>query len=89
MILTGHLFINSKKLDIDYREYLGPDWKPSGNAGAIIISNHISWLDDLTIIMKYFPRFVARGDVKDLFAIGSMAQAMDCIYVNRQSKDSR
>lgn len=75
--------MKTTKLDIDYKEYLGPDWKPSKNGGAIIISNHISWLDDLTAIMKYFPRFVARGDVKNFFAIGSMAQAMDCIYVNR------
>ena len=83
MILSGHLFVNSNKLDIDYKEYLGPDWKPSVKGGAIIISNHISWLDFMTVVMKYFPRFVARADFKDLFAIGSMAKAVNCIYVDR------
>jgi 1-acyl-sn-glycerol-3-phosphate acyltransferase len=89
MILTGHLFNKNLNLFIDYSHYLGPDWSPSLKEGAIVISNHISWLDDLTSIMNYFPRFVARGDVKTMFAIGSMADSIDCIYVNRQSKNSR
>ena len=83
MFFTGHPFLNNTKLDVDYRPYLGPDWVPSDQEGAIVISNHISWLDDLTAIRNYFPRFVARADVKRMFAIGSMAQAVDCIYVNR------
>ena len=88
-MFTGHLFRKDKNLDVDYKAYLGPDWAPSGKEGAIVISNHISWLDDVTACMIYFPRFVARGDVKNMVAINKMTDALDCIYVNRQSKDSR
>lgn len=83
IFFTGHLFLNKTEVNVDYRPYLGPDWVPTKKQGTIIISNHISWLDDLTALLIYFPRFVARGDVTRAFAIGNMANALDCIYVDR------
>jgi len=43
---VGIFKINEQKVDIDYKKYLGPDWKPDpkGFAGTII-SNHQSWVD--------------------------------------------
>jgi 1-acyl-sn-glycerol-3-phosphate acyltransferase len=62
---------------------------PSGKDGAIVISNHISYLDQLTSVMYYFPGFVARAAVENMVVVGSMANVLDCIYVARENKDSR
>jgi 1-acyl-sn-glycerol-3-phosphate acyltransferase len=39
--------------------------------------------------MYYFPRFVSRSAVRDMVVIGSFANAIDCIYLTRDNKDSR
>ena len=43
----------------------------------------------MIILLNYFPRFVARADVKRVFAIGKMADAVNCIYVDRTNPNSR
>jgi hypothetical protein len=38
---AGIFYINEEKVDLDYKKYLGPDWKANKNAKAgTIISNH-------------------------------------------------
>jgi 1-acyl-sn-glycerol-3-phosphate acyltransferase len=89
LYLSGHVFHENENLKVDYRPYLGPDWVASGKEGAIVIGNHQSDFDTAAVVINYFPRFIAKSMVKDLVAVGSMADAMDCIYIFRDSKDSR
>lgn len=44
IISIGIYSINWEKPDIDYKKWLGPDWKPSYENAGTIISNHGSWM---------------------------------------------
>ena len=74
---------------MSYSKYLGPDWKADWDEAPIVIGNHISCLDDALAVDKYFPSFVARANVKKMFAIGNLADALNCIYIDRFGKDAK
>ena len=40
-------------------------------------------MDIVTILAFYFPSFVAKKDVKKFPGIGSIATAIDCLFVDR------
>ena len=46
--------------DIDYSEYLAPDWKKEYEGASTLVSNHVSWFDTCFAIVYYFPTIVAR-----------------------------
>ena len=89
LILTGNVFINYQKVELDYKQYLGPQWKPNSNEGAIIIGNHISWIEIFVCLIYRFPRLLVRHDAKDSFVIGNMACVLDCIFVDQSREDSK
>lgn len=48
LIASGIPRMKVINLEVDYSDYLGPDWKPSqlkDKKATAIVSNHISWLD--------------------------------------------
>lgn len=51
-----------------------------------IVSNHMSYLDILLHMARSFPSFVARDGTQNIPMIGVVAQAMNCIYVNREKR---
>ncbi|KAL4538455.1 hypothetical protein Ndes2526B_g03241 [Nannochloris sp. 'desiccata'] len=53
-----------------------------------IVSNHSSWIDILIHMSHSFPSFVARDATKRTPIIGSISQAMGCIYVDRSKRPS-
>lgn len=36
----GMVWINLRRIDVDWRKYLGPDWKPSYEGAGIQVANH-------------------------------------------------
>ena len=88
--MTGFKNIKSvKNYKVDYSEYLGPDWNASWDDAPILISNHISFIDDVLAIIKYHPSFIARASIKQMPAIGILADSLNCIYIDRFGKDSK
>jgi len=69
---------------------LGPDWKPDWDPAPIVIgAPHSSWLDDAVAVYKYFPSFIARISVSKMYFINVMANALNCIYIDRFSGDRK
>jgi hypothetical protein len=51
MLLSGVIWAQwSIKPNVDYSEYLGPDWKPSYEGAGIQVSNHSGWLDIMALL---------------------------------------
>jgi hypothetical protein len=45
-------------------------WGPCAGSAAAVVSNHISYLDIMIQVTRYFPSFVARGNTEDMPFIG-------------------
>lgn len=88
--MTGHTIKSTYGKHIDYSKYLGPDWKPDWDDAPIAIGGpHTSWLDVALAAYIYFPSFVARFSVKKMFAINVISDSLNCIYIDRFSKNSK
>jgi 1-acyl-sn-glycerol-3-phosphate acyltransferase len=51
-----------------------------------VVANHLSWLDILVVMARYFPSFVARDGTQDLPLVGLISRQMQCLYVDREKK---
>lgn len=95
-IIFGFGYINLPMVyeDVDYSFYLGPDYKKHYKAPkriSTVVSNHISFLDILTLLdSPFFPSFATAHFVKK-FPIGAFyVEALQGIYINRElPKESR
>lgn len=45
LLMMSGLRVNEPKLEVDYSEYLGPDWQPSYENPGTVISNHQCFMD--------------------------------------------
>lgn len=55
-------------------------------APVAIVSNHCSWVDILVHMSRSFPSFVARDATRRTPFIGSISEAMGCVYVDRSKR---
>lgn len=86
------MYIDSQNLEnVDYKKYLGPDWVPSFDSrkAPTIVGNHISWIDIIIQLYMNLPSFVARASTKNVPCVGKYSDFLNCIYVDRVSKESR
>ncbi|WP_420993413.1 lysophospholipid acyltransferase family protein [Cupriavidus sp. 30B13] len=54
--------------------------------GAMVVSNHISWLDIYVINSWYPPRFVAKSEIRDWPVIGWLCGHTGTIFIERARK---
>ena len=66
---------------VDYREYLGPDWKPKFEGAFIYVSNHIGFSDVMVATYWLYPSFIARSTVKNNWFLRKIGEAARCLYV--------
>ena len=76
---------------MDYKKYLGPDWKNNKKERyGMIVSNHSSFFDHFVAGMLYYPSFLAKIETKNYFAFKQIAFCFNCLFVDRQSdKESK
>ena len=74
--------------DIDYSEYLGPEWKQEYEGASTLVSNHVSWFDVAFAIVYYFPVIASRETIRTTPFIGSVFRAMNAIFIARAGKDA-
>ena len=79
------------KPEVDYRKWLGPDWKPHYDNFTMYVSNHNGWNEIFNIFLfaRPMPGFIAKETVKEIPAIGHIATAIGSVFMQRNSKDSR
>lgn len=69
LILAGVFFTYSKKVDADYSEYLGEDYKKNPNRPkrvSTIVSNHVCALDCVAFIKTIRPAFSPSAEFRKL-----------------------
>lgn len=78
------------QLDVDYTEYLGPDWKPSFDNAGIIICNHQTFLDIIiNMVRQGEPSHISKVFVKQVPFIGTIATAVGSLFVDRANKENK
>ncbi len=59
---------------------------PAGAGPALLVANHISWLDIVTMHAARYCRFVSKAGIRQWPLVGSMADAADTLYIQRESR---
>jgi len=62
--------------------------KPMQHAG-VVVANHSSWLDILSLNISQRVFFVAKDDVRSWPAIGTMARAVGTVFIRRKRGDAK
>jgi len=89
---AGLLWYTFEEANVDYRPFLGADWKPTKKKPATFVCNHSMWLDILIATFKFdFPRFTAKDGIKKWPLIGLITEAgFGAIFIKRAgSKEER
>lgn len=60
--------------------------QPVVSGPALIVSNHISWLDILVIHAARFCRFVSKSDIRSWPIVGPLATGAGTLYIERTSR---
>jgi 1-acyl-sn-glycerol-3-phosphate acyltransferase len=60
--------------------------RPVPNGPALIVSNHISWLDISVIHAARHCRFVSKSDIRDWPLVGMLATGAGTLYIERTSR---
>ena len=56
----------------------------------IIISNHVNWFDIFYMVLRLLPiSFISKGDVANYPLIGTLARAINCIFLDRKDTENR
>ncbi|MBL4749061.1 MAG: 1-acyl-sn-glycerol-3-phosphate acyltransferase, partial [Amylibacter sp.] len=61
---------------------------PMQHAG-VVVANHASWLDILTLNVSQKVFFVAKSEVRSWPAIGTMARAVGTVFIRRKRGDAK
>ena len=57
---------STRRPEVDYKKWLGPDWKPTYEGASMIVSNHQTWTDIFNsfLFVRPMPGFIAKSGVK-------------------------
>ena len=60
--------------------------QPVVSGPALLVANHISWLDILVIHAARYCRFVSKSDIRDWPLVGALATGSGTLYIERSSR---
>ncbi len=60
--------------------------QPVRSGPALLVSNHISWLDILVIHAARYCRFVSKSDIRAWPVVGALATGAGTLYIERTSR---
>lgn len=60
--------------------------QPVVSGPALLVSNHISWLDILVIHAARYCRFVSKSDIRDWPLVGALATHSGTLYIERTNR---
>jgi len=93
LFALGFYKIDYKKLNISDYDPTYPKTEVLKNESThapIVISNHVSWIDILIhMASDNSPSFLAKKAVGSMPLVGPIARGIQCIFVERESKDER
>lgn len=53
---------------------------------ALLVANHLSWIDIVALTAHYDCTFVAKDDVRDWPLVGALGTALDVVWIDRRRK---
>ena len=53
---------------------------------ALLVANHLSWIDIVAMVAQYDCTFVAKDDVRDWPFVGMLGEALGVIWIDRRRK---
>lgn len=59
---------------------------PVASGPALLVANHLSWLDIVVMHASRYCRFVSKSDIKHWPMIGTLAGGAGTLYIERESK---
>lgn len=59
---------------------------PAAAGPVLLVANHISWLDIVTMHAARYCRFVSKAGIRQWPMVGSMADAAGTLYIQRESR---
>lgn len=59
---------------------------PAAAGPVLLVANHISWLDIVTMHAARYCRFVSKAGIRQWPLVGSMADAAGTLYIQRESR---
>ncbi|MDQ2586148.1 1-acyl-sn-glycerol-3-phosphate acyltransferase [Saccharothrix yanglingensis] len=63
---------------------VGPVFQATPGRGVLVVSNHVSWLDELAIDATQPIRLVAKRDIRDWPVLGRLITAARTVYLDRE-----
>ncbi|QFZ24810.1 1-acyl-sn-glycerol-3-phosphate acyltransferase [Saccharothrix syringae] len=63
---------------------VGPVFQANPGRGVLVVSNHVSWLDELAIDAVQPIRLVAKRDIRDWPVLGRLITAARTVYLDRE-----
>ncbi len=72
-----------------YKKYLGEDYDFTDNKYSLITSNHLGLFDVVLHLYLHGPGFIAKKQVANFPFFGSVAYALNCLLVARESEKER
>jgi len=82
--------VKIQKLDCDYSEYLGPNYKDDEKLSqytSTIVSNHVSWLDAPLLLRHFSPSLTPTAGLKDAPVLGTILSCINCVFIPRGKSD--
>lgn len=89
LFMFGFLWIKKKKVKFDPNAYPLLNFSKDLSQESIIISNHVSDLDNLVHSIYGQRGFMAKHTFKDKFILGFLAQTQQCHFVDRFDVEAR
>ena len=83
------IWTHYERPEICYKEYLGPDWKPSYENASSKVINHQAWVDSAVIMQWNCGAYIAKDAVRKLPFAGTVATLCGSLYINRSSNEDR
>jgi lysophosphatidylcholine acyltransferase/lyso-PAF acetyltransferase len=72
-----------------YKKYLGEDYDFNQQDYSIMISNHIGFYEIIYNMVYNYTGFIAKKDVANYYFVGVLAKGINCLFVDRESEESR
>jgi 1-acyl-sn-glycerol-3-phosphate acyltransferase len=74
---------------VDYKHYLGPDWKLNFDGAFIYVSNHLGFIDVMISGFFLYPSYLARSSAKNNPFIKLIGDAAGIVWVTRVGEGSK
>ena len=89
-IMFATFFLNNidyQKVNLDYSDYLGTDWKQTFQGASTVVSNHTSFVDIVVQMYLQEASHVAKAGIRNIPFVGTIASGVGCLFVDRDSKE--